>query len=280
MKQDEGYLYIIVCFRIYEVGGPCADTLDALVLRSHMNKRRVSDLLDRLFRAGKLIRTAEGIMNPFASEVLAEMEQFRETRQRAGLRGAQQRWKKDEQKQQSDDGTAMCLPMANDSHLHLHKTLFPLETLTDCESLPSSTVVGASRRRAARATMREDWEPTGTGFQYARDLGFAPEKISTLVRACRDYHLKHGTLIAGDVGLAATWRTWCNNEIKFAKERQQNGPRGSRAFQDHSHSVTAAANRLQERIREGGFVELPPRPNLDSTASENDHRLLPSRRGN
>ena len=94
MKQDEGYLYIIVCFRIYEVGGPCADTLDALVLRSHMNKRRVSDLLDKLFRAGKLIRTSTGIMNPFAAEVLAEMEQFRETRSRAGLRGAQQRWKK------------------------------------------------------------------------------------------------------------------------------------------------------------------------------------------
>lgn len=75
-------------------------------------------------------------------------------------------------------------------------------------------------RRKKRAQIPEDWQPDDKGILFARGLGFAEEKIRQLVVACRDYHLKHGTLIAGSIGLAATWRTWCNNEVKFTEERQ------------------------------------------------------------
>lgn len=74
MRPDEGYVYWIVCLRIYEVGGPCPDTVDALARRSGMNRRRVSDALALSFAAGRLVEVEGGIMNPFAEEVLSDME--------------------------------------------------------------------------------------------------------------------------------------------------------------------------------------------------------------
>lgn len=75
-------------------------------------------------------------------------------------------------------------------------------------------------KRKKRQPMPEDWQPDERGVLFAKNLGFTEIKISQLVMACRDYHLKHGTLIAGSIGLSATWRTWCNNEAKFSAERE------------------------------------------------------------
>lgn len=125
MRPDEGHLYWIVCLRIYEVGAPCRDNLDALARLSGMTKRRVSDNLDRLFRAGKLVRETDGIMNPFAGHVLAEARAFREGRSRAGKEGASRRWEKSKEKQRTPDGKANAEAMANDAHLQIQDTLFP-----------------------------------------------------------------------------------------------------------------------------------------------------------
>lgn len=100
MNPDEGYLYWIVCLRIYEVGGACHDTIDALARRSGMNRRRATAALELSFQAGRLVRQDDGIMNPFAASVMAECTAFRQTRiaaaKKAGLASA----KKREQKQQ------------------------------------------------------------------------------------------------------------------------------------------------------------------------------------
>lgn len=79
---------------------------------------------------------------------------------------------------------------------------------------------GEEVRPKKRRAMEESWEPDAKGILFARGLGFNDSKIRQLAVACRDYHLKHGTLIAGSIGLAATWRTWCNNEVKFSEERR------------------------------------------------------------
>lgn len=83
--------------------------------------------------------------------------------------------------------------------------------------------------------MPENWQPSEAGLAYAADLGFAEDRIAEMVRACVNYHLRKGTLIAGDVGLAATWRTWCDNEVKFSRDRQQrngSGKNGRVTFSD------------------------------------------------
>ena len=70
-------------------------------------------------------------------------------------------------------------------------------------------------RSTARQQMPDEWKPNVTGIGYAKERGFADERISQMIVACRDYHIRKGTMIAGERGLAATWRTWVNNEIKF-----------------------------------------------------------------
>lgn len=127
MSKDEGWVYWIVCLRIYETNGPCRDTLDAIAHRTKVNRRRVSDILDRLFRTGKLVRVGDGIMNPFAETIITErITRFQEA-QSAGKKGAEKRWGKDKQKQRKVDGVPHSHPtqppLGFDAHLHLHTDL-------------------------------------------------------------------------------------------------------------------------------------------------------------
>lgn len=127
MKPDEGYLYWIVCLRIYEVGGPCRDNLDNLARLSGMNRRRVSDALDKLFRAGKLERQGDGIMNPFAREVLADATALREERKRAGQEGGKRSAEKRKSNQRQAPSKASAPPQQEPTHLQLQlqDSLFP-----------------------------------------------------------------------------------------------------------------------------------------------------------
>lgn len=124
MKPDEGYVYWVVCLRIYEVGGPCRDTLDALARRTGMSRKRVSDALELSFQASRLVKDGDGIMNPFAASILEETTALCEKRAHAGKKGAETRWGKDKEKQHQSigkaNGSANREPMANDGHLHLH----------------------------------------------------------------------------------------------------------------------------------------------------------------
>jgi hypothetical protein len=120
MKPDEGYVYWIVCLRIYETGHPCRDTLDALARRSGMNRKRVSDAIDLSFQAGRLIRENDGIMNPFAASIIGEANALRAERSRAGKNGGLTTQKKRKGKQGRKPSKASNLLQANESHLHLH----------------------------------------------------------------------------------------------------------------------------------------------------------------
>jgi uncharacterized protein YdaU (DUF1376 family) len=79
--------------------------------------------------------------------------------------------------------------------------------------------IGRERKRAPRAPMPEDWSPTEVSLKYAADNGIKQYRINQMIRGCRNYHIQHGTMIAGERGLAATWRTWVDNEIKWSNER-------------------------------------------------------------
>lgn len=87
MSPDQQLVYLIMLLRIYEVRGPCPDTLDAIARRTCINKRRVTEALNDLFKAGKLHQTAGGIMNPYAERVLEYGDEEHERRVRAGAEG-------------------------------------------------------------------------------------------------------------------------------------------------------------------------------------------------
>lgn len=121
MPFDVGYVYSVVLLRTYEVGGTCPDSAAVLARRMGATERRVAKAVDWLVEQGKLIRSDLGLVNPFAVDILAEAKTFRNGRIQAGKSGAKKRWQKDKQNQSIDDSKAIGQPMANDSHLHLHK---------------------------------------------------------------------------------------------------------------------------------------------------------------
>jgi hypothetical protein len=157
MQPSVGYTYVIMLLRIYECGGACPDSLDTLAKRIGHNKRVVSDALNQLFEAGRLQRSAEGIRNPVADQVLAEQKEFLESRKRSGQRGAFARWKKPERKQQKANGTAIGLPMAKhgDSELELD-----LERVDKNRTTPISSAI-ASRADRERELFRRGKEVLG-----------------------------------------------------------------------------------------------------------------------
>jgi hypothetical protein len=121
MKPDEGYVYWIVCLRIYETNGPCKDTLEALARRAGMNRRRITAALDPLFRSGRLVREGDGIMNPFSASVLAEARALREERVRAGRAGGFRTAKKREEKQQTEPSKARAPLRLRRTHLQVQE---------------------------------------------------------------------------------------------------------------------------------------------------------------
>lgn len=87
MSPDQQLVYVIMLLRIYEVRGPCPDTMDAIARRTSISKRRVTDALNDLFKMKKLMQIPDGIMNPFAERVLDYGTEEHERRVRAGAEG-------------------------------------------------------------------------------------------------------------------------------------------------------------------------------------------------
>lgn len=216
LKPDQQVVYVVVLLRIYEVGGPCPDTLDALSRRTGLNKRRVSDALDHLFRTEKLVRDGAGIMNPKARGVLARIKGKREKASHAGQEGAASRWGKDKQDQSAAEASAIATPMAKNAELEL-------DLEEKVSKTPPNGGARARRPRAQRVRMPDSWTPDEAGIAYAAEFGFANRAaVDCMIRACRNYHQKHGTLIAS---FPATWRSWVDNEVKFSS--RTNGRYGS-----------------------------------------------------
>jgi uncharacterized protein YdaU (DUF1376 family) len=104
-------------------------------------------------------------------------------------------------------------------------TLFGEEVSTE----KSKEAVARSKRHTPRARMPDDWQPDEKGIAYATKFGFSDEAvIGRMARACRDHHRSRGTLIAD---VAATWRRWVENEVKFSSRGSGSAPQ-RRTFAD------------------------------------------------
>lgn len=60
LDPDEGLTYVTALLRIYETGGPVAETGKTLSRRTGLPERKAAAALERLIEAGKLLRTADG----------------------------------------------------------------------------------------------------------------------------------------------------------------------------------------------------------------------------
>lgn len=269
MPADQKLVYQIVLLRIYDAGGPLKDPLDAITRRCGINKRRTSDALDALFKAGKLAREGDGIVNAFASEILAETDALRKRRATAGQKGASRRWEKGKEKQSTPHGKPNAKALADDSQLHLQ-----------IQEAPSPGGDGASARVPRKTFLPADWTPDAEDLAYAENQGFdRAEALNVIAPAFKDHHRARGNRM---VNWHAAWRTWVRHEVAFRARRRgvaatQNG--GSRDGRP-DRSTTTAADRLVEGIREGS-LSIPGEPKAPSSMlakGEASPRLLPPER--
>ncbi len=142
MSPDQQLVYVIMLLRIYEVRGPCPDTLDAIARRTGINKRRASDALDALFRSGKLKRVADGIINAYAERVLEYGDEEHERRVRAGSEGGRRAAENRKGKQPPPHRTAaleVCQEDSKEEKKEERKTPAPAEAgLFADDALPQS----------------------------------------------------------------------------------------------------------------------------------------------
>jgi hypothetical protein len=124
MRSPKGYVYIIVLLRIYENGGSCPDTLDAISTRTRLNKRVVTEALDELFREGRLYRGEGGIRNGKADGVLVKSYALREKRINAGAGGGKRAAEKRKQNQKNDPSSATPPLQRSNTQEQLQDSLF------------------------------------------------------------------------------------------------------------------------------------------------------------
>lgn len=206
MRPHVGYVYCIVLFRIYEEGGPIKDSVDALTRRTGYRKALVVEALDELFRDGRLVPTGDGIMNPVAASVLVDMMERIGTGSLEAKSRAQRRREKPEGKQGIDDAESQ----------------LQLEVISPSGEIPAPEK--KAPRRKPRFPMAEDWEPNNMDVAYAAKQGFASrDVVDKMARRFKNHHQSKGTLIAD---LAATWRTWVDNQVEFDADRARRAAGG------------------------------------------------------
>lgn len=121
MQPSEGYVYCVMLLRIYDCGGACPDDIEAIAKRTGYSKRVASDALNRLFKAGRLRREADGIHNPVADRVIEKQIGRRKSAQSSGAEGGRLRWEKTKQKQRKLDSEPTLTLEGFGSYLDLEK---------------------------------------------------------------------------------------------------------------------------------------------------------------
>ena len=262
MSSSEKLVYVVMLLRIYESGGACKDSIEAIARRVGYNKRVVLEALNSLFKAGRLHRQEDGIHNPVADKVVEKTTAFRAERSSAGQKGAERRWKKDQSNQMRGDGKANAQAMAKDGYLHLELDLEGKKERAESKEVR----VPRPKRARDRSTLPDGWSPSEKDFQFATAKGFGSLAIGQMAEAFGNHHRALGNLMAD---WAAAWRTWVSNEIKF--NGRKNGDGGLRGT---GRSLGEAIERRAGQI-ERGEVRIPPRPTLLPRPGEADVRLLP-----
>lgn len=121
MRAPKQLVYLVTLLRIYECGGACADTIEALSLRTRLNKRIVTDALSELFKEHRLYSGEGGIRNWKSDDVIADSFALRERRKQAGANGGKRRAEKSKGNQYHDPSNATAQLQQGSTHLQEHK---------------------------------------------------------------------------------------------------------------------------------------------------------------
>jgi hypothetical protein len=108
MKPDQGYVYWIICLRIYEKRGPIPDSTEALARRIGYRPSHIQRIVETLCALGKLIRTPDGrLTNPFSEQEILSGAQIASRTRTIRTHAANISWQKRKQNQHNGHAHAM-----------------------------------------------------------------------------------------------------------------------------------------------------------------------------
>jgi len=210
MEADEGYIYVHILLRIYEVGGPISDPIRALARRAGMTERRANAAINLLIDSGKVNMTSDGKIDSVTThETLAEIGKFSDGQSRAAKIGAEKRAEKNQQKQQNDSAAAA-------------PTLSQLRQETiDTTSLRSVVAPKRQpRKQNRRSGIEANAQPNERNRAYSESLGMTADAFRSEWQGFRSHHRAKGSIMAD---WDAAWETWARNWTKFSPRA---GPQG------------------------------------------------------
>lgn len=216
MPPTEGYVYTIVLLRIYDCCGPCPDTLDAIARRTGYNKRIVTDALDKLFRADRLVRVAGGIYNRKAEHVIAAAKALRQERKVAGAEGG----KRSAEKRKGNQTTPPSKPTGKteqgSTHLHLQEQL---QKVRKEGELPFATATGPTPpaivkpKKSSGITLPADWMPSLAEFEYGERLGLSRAQVENFSEEMKLWAAGNSNrAVARKADWSATFKSWMRRE--------------------------------------------------------------------
>lgn len=252
MAPEDGYSYLVICFRIYEHHGPISDSVQSLARRIGFRPSKIERIIDRLLANGKLFRTENGsLMNKFAEQEIADG---------IGVRAFRRRQNSTESR--------------SNLYRNCDESFEKNQEIQASSSLPRP--IPNQKKERKRESLPALWHPGDHAVRYAVSKGFAGDRLQPIIRNFVHWHRARDVCLAN---FDDEFIRWIDREVGFERQRQRNGgehgQRGSRALQDDRLSVGKAAQRLAEQLTEGG--QFPPRPRLVPDESPPDRRLLPSR---
>jgi uncharacterized protein YdaU (DUF1376 family) len=200
MEADEGYIYVHILLRIYEVGGPISDPIRALARRAGMTERRATAAVNLLIDSGKVSICDSKIDSVTTHETLEEIADFRNGQSRAAKIGAEKRAEKKKQKQQNEPADAV-------------PTQCQLRVETITPSLRSGVAPKRQPRKANPKTgIEADAQPNERNRAYSESLGMPADSFRSEWQGFRSHHRAKGSVMAD---WDAAWETWARNWTKF-----------------------------------------------------------------
>lgn len=197
MPPDEGYLYVIVLLRIYEVRGPLSDNVAALARRAGFTVKRTEKCLQNLLASRKLISADGLIMNPHAERFMVDQIERQNERKLNAKSAAEFRWQKGQRKQQNRHADALLTDANKEKEIDKKEKTIKKESRSRAD-------------RADRATrIPDDWKLTPEMGNYGRSRGLSHREVINEAEKFIRYWKAKGGERGRKVDWKATWENWC-----------------------------------------------------------------------
>ncbi|GJE26251.1 YdaU family protein [Methylobacterium organophilum] len=252
LQPDEGLIYVTVLLRIYETGGPIADTARTLARRTGLTERRAGAAIESLAQAGKIALLSGDRIDSASTHEELEWQRARSLDAAAAGRisGTERQKRKTRAKLAAAKSFEKPQRNQQNERTAVERALADREEELE-EDSPSQ----------ARATpLPRDWYPDAEDEAIAAAAGVPPEAVPREAEQFRDWNLERNFL---SHDWRISWRKWCR---RYRPHRSPPlGPGGPRAAPS---GFIGRLIRLHEQSLRGAYDVEPPAVDANDPGAE------------